>query len=491
MESLVEAILLGALLIPPLRLYALCSFRRRINSLPRTHFLVLSFIALCLICLFVLAIFLPLILRLVFIAACLISLYLLWRARPSYGRSRGLPPGSLALFPYGQWSAHDYYQKNFSRYGPIFKSSDLYRPSVNIVGIERIREFLVQQDDGLGFPGAPFNRFIPNGFLRYTSPARHETARPIFQTVLTSGVTRAAEPLVAGTIRAELWKMAADSQASPDGINPEAYMLHIADYSLSRLFFGIGPESEIYSQWQAMLHIIAIRRSSRVTDVQVRDTLAKIMTLLSNLFSQEPPARTFVSEMERAHPGALRDSFFMLNLVYMFLIGRNDMTGLLLWLVKMLSDHPSWAARLRAQDAPADLAARIVMETLRLHQSEYLLRLATRDLHFQNFIIPKGWFIRLCVMESHHLAASVDAPEVFNPDRFLAPEYDHSEFMPFGTFQKSCLGEVPTLSISKTLIRELARNYEWQTLCDGPTEFSGFHWQPSTQFRIVCTQIDL
>jgi len=52
-----------------------------------------------------------------------------WRARPSFGHSRGLPPGSLAVASLGPWTDPDFYAKQAARHGPIFKTSSLVTPA--------------------------------------------------------------------------------------------------------------------------------------------------------------------------------------------------------------------------------------------------------------------------------------------------------------------------------------------------------------------------
>lgn len=87
-----------------------------------------------------------------------------WRARPGYGRSRGLPPGSLALAPLDPWRDHLFYLKQAARYGPIFKMSNFIQPMVCVVGFKPALELLRTYDQFLGFQPLPFNRFIPRGF---------------------------------------------------------------------------------------------------------------------------------------------------------------------------------------------------------------------------------------------------------------------------------------------------------------------------------------
>lgn len=482
--SLAEALVLCAAVLPLVRLVRTRGFRGRLRALSGINLLLLVLLPAYFATLFLLALFLPIALHLAFPGACILFTYLLWRARPGYGRARGLPPGSLALLPTGQWDDPQYYSKGFDRHGPIFKSSDLYRPSVNILGIERAREMLSQNADALRVPAFAFNRFIPNNMLRFAAPERHAIARPIFQSAISAPVIRDAEPWLADLIRAELGRMASDSREAAAGVHPEPYLQQIVLLSFSRLFFGITPEMPVWSEWQEMLYVIALRRASRVPDALVKQTLAKMMALLQTLVNDENAVPSFLSELKRVHPEGLADPFFIYNLIYMLQVGRSDLAGLLFWILKMLSDHPAWVARARDAGADADVPMRIVRETLRLHQSEFLVRQTTREIRFQEYVIPKGWFIRACISESHRSSAAFENPGEFNPDRFPLQRAARAEYMPFGAFNKSCLGENLTLRVAKIFVQELTRAADWCVLSDGPQEFSGFHWQPGKKFRI-------
>jgi hypothetical protein len=56
--------------------------------------------------------------------------------------------------------------------------------------------------------------------------------------------------------------------------------------------------------------------------------------------------------------------------------------------------------------------------------------------------------------------------------------------MPFGAFNKTCLGEHLTLTLAKKFVTELGLGYTLHVTEDAPQEFSGFHWQPSSRFRV-------
>jgi cytochrome P450 len=125
-----------------------------------------------------------------------------------------------------------------------------------------------------------------------------------------------------------------------------------------------------------------------------------------------------------------------------------------------------------------------VRETLRLEQSEYLIRRTTGEIKLAGFVIPKGWLVRVCVRESHRSAVAFKEPNMFNPDRFIHNQPSRAEYSPFGLSpKKGCLGEDVTMVIGRIFVNEVAQ-FDWNVVEDGPPEYRGFHWKPSSKLRV-------
>jgi cytochrome P450 len=128
-------------------------------------------------------------------------------------------------------------------------------------------------------------------------------------------------------------------------------------------------------------------------------------------------------------------------------------------------------------------ADRIVRETLRLHQSEFLIRRTTAPVDWKGLRIPQGWHVRMCVAESHRVPESFERPDEFDPRRFLT-QVSRSRYAPFGFAPHTCLGEHLARSIGRQLVAELARGYTVSALNVEPSEFNGFHWAPSSRMKL-------
>jgi cytochrome P450 len=365
-----------------------------------------------------------------------------------------------------------------------------------LVGLPSGFDFLRDHEASLGSPPVPFNRFIPGGFLRWMSPERHVATKEAFRNAMVRDVHEPLEPFMRATIRAELGRMADASDASDgQGVPPRRHVQRMVFAIWMRLFFHVEPHAPELQRLKALYAIVDMRNPTGASNRAVKTALAAIAQLLRDRLATvgpagaEPPG-SFLEALVRSHPRSLDDPGVLLNVVYMAHTTWSDVSGLLQWLFRMLTDHPEWAGRLRSDDPDgSSLSTRIVMETLRLEQSEHLYRVAKREIEHDGFVIPRGWLVRLCVRESHQDPGVFENPRSFDPDRFLSRSYTRREYSPFGAGGRyACLGEGLTKAVGHLFVEELARGYEWRTVSDGPYEYSAWrHWRPASTWRVLVT----
>ena len=203
-----------------------------------------------------------------------------------------------------------------------------------------------------------------------------------------------------------------------------------AEYTrMSDAFQQFGPREPVYELAEEN------SRAFRVLQEEVRS--------LAALVRRDPAS---------ARPSMLRylvvrdqlDETALGNLVNLFEPSHFDVYSLWHWLLWYLAREPELRARIRAMPPGAPeseaLLVAIVNETLRLNQSEALLRQATHDITFDGFLIPGQSRVRVCMWESHKDPAIFPDPFRFDPGRFLARSYSIEEFAPFGLDRKRCIG---------------------------------------------------
>lgn len=154
------------------------------------------------------------------------------------------------------------------------------------------------------------------------------------------------------------------------------------------------------------------------------------------------------------------------------------------WLA--LAEHPDVALRLRQEldaklgDRPATLADRdrlplthaVLQETLRLFPPAWGVgRRARADRELGGHTVPAGTVVSACQYVVHRDPALWDAPERFDPDRWLdgrAAGIPRGGFFPFSDGPRRCIGEHFARAEAVLILATLARRWEFHRLADEP-----------------------
>lgn len=477
--------------VPFARLAAEPGVRRRFRAFPRVQSLLLGSLAVYAAAVAVLVVAVPALLRPAAGLAVVVVLAERWRARSGYGRRRGLPPGRMPLAAVGPWREQAFYARQAARHGPVFKYRHFVYPAVGVVGLKRGADLLRKHAASLAVPPAPFTSLVSGGFIRYLEQDRHRSVTSVLRAVMSPRVVDACGPALEAEARIALERLA----AAGTRVDPRATLDRLTLNCLMRAFYGLSPGPPL-DRLEALYEIADYRRLARTGRTHAAVALTEIMHQVRDLATAESTSAarpSFVSELARLYPDLLDDEAVLGNMAYMLHTARLDVGGLLDWVVWTLGGQPAWQTRLADEvracpegPRPGGLADRIVRETLRLEQSEFLFRRATARIDWEGFTIPAGWWVRICVRESHRSPDAFVDPDRFDPDRFLE-EPARSLYAPFGVYSQLCLGQQLALSIGRTLVYELAWAYELAVVDDGPVEFNGFHWGPSSRFRVRLT----
>jgi len=496
LESILETAVLLLATWPALRFLSIPSIRREFTGIAVCLTLC---VALYTIAVVMVAIYSPTLLRFGALIAGSVLLWERWRARSRLGSGAGLPPGSLTLFPRGPWVDDLHYRKQVELLGPVFKTSLLHRPMICVYGAELGRELMRDHETDLETLPVRFNNFIPRGFLRYMSQGDHRKYRKILQSAISPERLRASEPGIVASTQTALQEMAENrKRQSGLNLNPRRELSDLFFRVFARLFLGISSKHGDYQRLYELYAALDIRKMSLIPSHKDQQALEQIVELIRTLGKrpvspveqdqQDPPS--ILSGLLQKDPDALADETLVGNLVYVIHIGRNDLTSLGVWVLKILGDNREWWERICgdvSSGIPASyhsLASRIIKESLRLEQSEYLYRRAVKSIRFRGYVIPKGWRVRVLIREGHRDPKFFDSPDSFNPDRFLHDASAGAGFAPFGLGAHSCIGPHVTITAMRILLVELARGFDWNVVSDGPREYGWAHWQPSSRFRI-------
>ncbi|MBL8982680.1 MAG: cytochrome P450 [Gemmatimonadetes bacterium] len=438
------------------------------------------------------------------VAAALVILagaFLWWRGRPSYGRVWGWPPGSLGIG--ASLDAIDdkwFYRDQAAQFGPVFKMSQFGRPVLCVVGLARGRALLQEHRDALEGAALPYNRFASKGLLRYMPSADHQAEAPLFRRAFSETALAEREPALRAACRAGLDGLAQRSATHRDGIDIRPFLSQWAVEGLTGMFLGIDADDERSRRMGQLVQQLEVDRSGGLGwSARMERSLSAATQLLRDLAARESsqePAH-LLGALVRAAPETLQDEGRLRNLVLFLRLGSGDLAGTLTWLAYQLSANAPWqdAVQRAGRTAgapqgvqPSDLGTRVVLETLRLEQSEYLYRRVVKPFTYEGFHVPAGWILRICVQESHRDPGIFPDPSTFNPDRFLGRTLSKSEYATFGLDGHGCMGASMVHFFGRIFVEELCHAYTIRTVRDAPPEHGTrhrHHWRPGRRWTVA------
>lgn len=422
-------------------------------------------------------------------------------ARPGFGRSRGLPPGSLGLAT--SLDAIDdpaFYAQAAARWGPVFKMRQMHQPVACITDLPTSVALMRSENEALVQSNWSFNRLVPGGYLEFMNGEHHARYRSVLAAGFRTGAVGDWQPAITSVVRQQLAVMARSSTEA--GIDPEPHLLPIPLTSLLATVLGVEPGSA-RSDYLAPRFVELNRPmelflpAPRAKQELYHELTAEVSSLAREARDKLPASgrQSALSAIVQEHPGAADDPTVIGNLILMVKEGGIMVRGLLRWVLKVLADDERRQQRFRSEQSNSQLqalSAAVVQETIRLHESRYLYRRAARDLRIDRYDIPRGWLIRLCLGEGHENATHFPDPARFDADRFVRRTPDAATFCPFGAGKHACLGDELTLAIATTFAIEAALGYELRTLQDGKAWRINRHWglwRPSQRFRIAMTSL--
>lgn len=439
---------------------------------------------------------------LVAVAVVAVLIYLVI-VRPGFGRKRDLPPGSLGLFPIGPSLEEYFYADQKRKFGPVFKTGsppDLLqlslRPMVCIVDLGIGMNLLKEHDHALKvIPTSPFSLQFPSGLFRNMSNKDHTRYIKNYRAAYAKLDPEFLDDVCFEHASDMLEEMKELSGATPGaGVNPRPLVHKMMSCILAEILFGIEHGSEDYDELLRLHEALDIkhlnRRSSRSKcERNIRNYEIFLHKILekAQVSERDDKGTSILQLLAQQDSSIVRDRNIVCNLIHDFEAGCLDAGGALVWALKHLADNPGYLEKDADPACTLNRDARydnFMKEVLRLSQSEFLLRRTTKAITVGEFVIPKGWNLRICVREAHIDDASFSCPFSFDPVRFESGKTRSSEYAPFGLFKHMCIGWRIVYATNRGLLKALEENYTMHSTADGPVQHVWLHWNPNRKFRL-------
>lgn len=403
--------------------------------------------------------------------------------------SRGtLAPGDLVPIDELERGNRTVLIERAARYGPIFKGLMEKRVVTCVVDLELGRRLLKEHGTSLRPMTIRIESMVPHGFMRRMTGDVHRRYRK----ELVNGVNAIAfaplAPWLETTVAAGL-RAHAESGADP---SPSAWadaLSRIASSLLVTVFFGARPGSARHAELLATYRRLGPHGVVwTIGDNQIEAFGALRELLRAERQQPTDPLREALLPTMTANGPV--DETMLGNLIYMVELGRYDLRGLLRWISKYAAEHPEWLERI-ANEVPAPgsgarpLAEAFVLETLRMDQSERLMRTVERTIRFEGHLLPKGSLVRVCMWEVHKSAAHFPEPFRFDPARFLGESTARDHFSPFGLDHHHCPLASLSIDLATLFVAVLARDWTVRSTGAMPPVRGPYHWEPSPRFQVT------
>lgn len=417
---------------------------------------------------------------------------LLLRGRLAAWSAEGpVPPGSLS-FRSGVRALADrsFYRTGFTKWGPIFKTTQFGAPVICVLGIDRVGRLLRGHARQLGPSPLAFNQSILGSFLRYMDDDMHARYGPLFRRAMVG----APPAVVSMQLRARCREML-ESWPVAGVVSPAPALLTWAREALDLQLFGFAHDDALGRRFGELADRFRSGSLGASLGRAERQLLEEMVALLVEQLGRLPhedrdaPVLARLRQLDRAMP----DRICLDNLVFMHRIATANVSSLLLWLLYYWATETEAVARLRElpPSRQAEGLDAFLSESLRLSQSEYLYRRVKQEFTFEGLRFPRGWMVRSCIWESHRFDSVLPDPLRFRL-RLNPGDYDGSHHAPFGMDRHACNGTDLSRAICMAFLGELAAGYDARVENAQPFHRDmrhWSHWQPSPAMTVQLRSI--
>ncbi|WP_088239928.1 cytochrome P450 [Calothrix rhizosoleniae] len=405
------------------------------------------------------------------------------------------PPGSLGLPILGESIEFvldaDFFDKRYQKYGPIFKTHVLGKPTVVMVGSEAAEFVLSSHMDHFSWrEGWPKNFKVLLGeslFLmdgeehrqkrRLIMPAMHGPALANYigtMEAITQDYLQKWEEEKEFTWLKELKKLTFDIACELLlGTKPGVESARLSDLftTLTNGLFIINPLNLPFTTYGKA---IAARN-------QILEHLTQVVRE-----RQKNPTKDALSLLIQARDeegNSLSAKELIAQAVLLLFAGHETTTSMLTWLCVELARHPEVLQQAREEQqklAHTDTSnleklgqmpylEQVLLEIERLHPPVGGgFRGVIKDFEFNGFHVPAGWQLLYSILKTHGLPEIYSEPKRFDPERFNPQRQEHRKhsfsLIGFGGGSRICVGMAFAKMEMKIVASQLLRGYQWEIL---------------------------
>ena len=402
---------------------------------------------------------------------------------------RRLPPGDQIELDSAERTDRKILLALAAQHGPIFKLIEQKNDEICVIGLPLARQLLKTHAAALLPVTIDLSSLFSAGFMRQMAGETHKKYRNSLVGAINELDIMPFLPELQVFASHRLEKFFIEAGTGEDTAHDYLDTLtDIATGFLLRIFFGATPESAAHSKLLALFKKLGPHGLVwNITDVQTT-AFHELCTELKQL-AGETSTTGHDGMLQILHRTGDLDDTMLGNLIYMVEMGRYDTRGLFRWISRNAANAPRWVEEIRTstiRDTATALpvARAFILETLRMDQSERLIREVTEDFTFKGFHFPQSWRVRICLWESHKDSTNFPQPFAFELERFLSNPPSRDAYSPFGLDRHQCPFSEIAVTLGTVFLQSLAQEYKVTALNDGPGIRGAYHWEPPPGFTI-------
>lgn len=409
-----------------------------------------------------------------------------------------LPPGRLGLPFVGETIGFAldprFVEKRQKKYGPVFKTRILGRPTVIVIGADANRMVLSSDFDRFSWRQGWPNTFkeLLGESLFIMDGVEHQRKRKLLM------------PAFHGRALANYWTTM--EQITLTYLEKWTQMGQITWRSefqkltfdiASKLLLGSepGPKTDELSEWFNTLTNGLVTLAIRLPGTPYSRALKARDKLLAHIeetvrqrqnspdLGQSLDALGMLMQSRDENGEGLSMEELKVQSLLLLIAGHETTTSSLTMLCYALAEHPEVLERARAEQQA--LAAQGPLSMSQLDQMPYLeqvlheverlhpaisggFRGVVESCEFKGYQIPRGWQLMYRPPETHQDSEVYTHPERFDPDRFSPQRAEHKRMafslVGFGGGPRSCIGMAFAQLEMKIIAAHLLRSYAWEML---------------------------
>ena len=378
-------------------------------------------------------------------------------------------------------------------HGPIFAINYRNDLSVYIVGLDGGHRFLMENSNNLNVVSMELKSLFSEGCIRKMTGKTHQAYRGSLVKAISASDLDGYQKDLAEIAASTLAAYQAGDFDTDSAVNGFIHCLDdIASSMLLQIFFGAGITTPMHRRLLDYYRELGPDGLAWYPGEEENQAYYRIRDYLQQHIDSgefQKSASSTESIFGEIFKDSTVDDSMLGNLIYMVEMGRFDLYSLFRWITRYACDYPDTITAIARQaiDGNAEttpLARAFVKETLRMDQSEKLLREAKCDIIFDGYLIPKDSKLQICLWESHKMAQHFEQPFEFKSERFLENEFSPNQYSPFGLDQHRCPFANTVFTLGDIYLTTLAKHYRIEGIDNGPPTRGLFHWQPASGFTV-------